>query len=208
MITTICSENKGIPKFSRDANDIEILRSMEPQKRRDCLITNNMRLAISVAQKFSYEEDYESVAMIGLIKAVDTFNINKEIQFATYASMVIRNEILMYIRKMKKHSSNISFETIINCDSDGITLSIADVLEYEDESFDNLEQVEQKEKLYDVICSLPDRECKIICLLYGIDEEVHTQKQVAERLGISQSYISRLEKSILKKMKSKLKNYR
>lgn len=207
MIITICSE-KSIPIFNKDQNDIEMLRSMEPQDRRECLIKNNIRLAISVAQRFSYEEDYESVAMIGLIKAVDTFNLDKEIQFATYASMVIRNEVLMYIRKMKKHSSNISFETIINCDSDGITLSISDVLEYEDESFDNVEQVEQREKLYDVIYSLPDRECKIICLLYGLGEKVHTQKQVAERLGISQSYISRLEKNILKKMKSMLKNYR
>lgn len=78
MITTICSENKSIPKFNKDANDIEMLRPMNSQDRRECLITNNIRLAISVAQKFGHEEDYESVAMIGLIRAADTFELDKE----------------------------------------------------------------------------------------------------------------------------------
>ncbi len=98
----IWSENNYIPKFSKNENEIEMLRSMEPSKRRESLITNNIRLAISLAQKFSYEEDYESVAMIGLIKAADTFDFEKGIRFATYAARVIHNDILMYIRKNKR----------------------------------------------------------------------------------------------------------
>ncbi len=208
MITTICSENKSIPNFNKDANDIEILRSMEPQDRRECLITNNIRLAISVAQKFSYEEDYESVAMIGLIKAADTFDIEKGNRFATYAARVIQNDILMYIRKNKRYLPIISFETIIP-GTDENPLTIEDTLSYEDEQLMNLEQAEQTLELHNIIHSLPDRECKIICLLYGIGESrSYRQNEVAKRLGLSQSYISRLEKNILKKMKIKLKNYR
>lgn len=179
---------------------------MEPQKRRESLITNNMRLAISVAQKFGYEEDYESLAMLGLIRAADTFDMDKGACFSTYAARVIQNQILMYLRKCKRQIQAISYETVVAGTEE--TLAVKDTLSYEDEQLMRLEQSEQIAELYNVVHSLPDRECKIICLLYGIGEKVHTQKQVAERLGISQSYISRLEKSILKKMKSKLKNYR
>lgn len=208
MITTICSDNKSIPNFDRNDNDIEILRSMNPYERRECLITNNIRLAISVAQKFSYEEDYESVAMIGLVKAADTFDLGKEIKFATYATRVISNEILMYIRKSKKHLYTISFETIIP-GTDENPLTIGDTLSYEDEVIGKFEKAEGIMELHKAIHSLPDRECKIICLLYGIGESrSYRQNEVAERFGLSQSYISRLEKNILKKMKIKLKNYR
>lgn len=208
MITTICSENKSIPKFNKDVNHIEILRSMEPQDRRESLITNNIRLAISVAQKFSYEEDYESVAMIGLIKAADTFDLEKGIQFATYATRVIHNDILMYIRKNKRYPQIISFETVIQ-GTDESPLTIGDTLSYEDEEIDKFVKAEGIKELHEAIHSLPDRECKIICLLYGIGEKrSYKQNEVAERFGLSQSYISRLEKSILKKMKLKLKNYR
>ena len=194
--------------FNRNDNDIEILRSMEPQDRRECLITNNIRLAISVAQKFSYEEDYESVAMIGLIKAADTFSLDKGICFGTYAARVISNEILMYIRKSKKNLYTMSFETIIPGTEES-PLTIGDTLSYEDKQLMNLEQEEQTLELHRTIHSLTDRECKIICLLYGIGvNRSYKQNEVAERLGLSQSYISRIEKSILKKMKIKLKNYR
>lgn len=204
----IWSENNYIPKFSKNENEIEKLRSMEPSARRESLITNNIRLAISLAQKFSYEEDYESVAMIGLIKAADTFNFEKGIRFATYAARVIHNDILMYIRKNKRYTKIISFETIIP-GTDENPLTIKDTLSYEDKRLKNLEQVEQNLELHRIIHSLPDRECKIICLLYGIDEKrPYNQREVAERFGLSQSYISRLEKIILKKMKPMLKNYR
>lgn len=182
---------------------------MSPVERREKLITNNIRLAISVAQKFSFEEDYESIAMIGLIKAADNFDIEKGINFATYATRVIHNDILMYIRKIKRYSSNISLETIVHCDQEGNQLTIEDLLEYEDDSFNNVEKEEQVIKLYKTLDSLPDRECKIICLLYGIGEvRRYKQHEVAERFGISQSYVSRVEKRILKKMKIMLKNYR
>ncbi len=204
----IWSENNYIPKFSKNENEIEKLLSMEPSARRESLITNNIRLAISLAQKFSYEEDYESVAMIGLIKAADTFNFEKGIRFATYAARVIHNDILMYIRKNKRYTKIISFETIIP-GTDENPLTIKDTLSYEDKRLKNLEQVEQNLELHRIIHSLPDRECKIICLLYGIDEKrPYNQREVAERFGLSQSYISRLEKIILKKMKPMLKNYR
>lgn len=204
----IWSENNYIPKFSKDENEIEMLRSMNPNERRESLITNNIRLAISVAQKFSYEEDFESVAMIGLIKAADTFDIEKGIRFATYAARVIQNDILMYIRKNKKYMKIISFETVIP-GTDESPLTIGDTLSYEDKEIDKFEKAEGVKELHEAIHSLPDRECKIICLLYGIGESrSYRQKEVAERFGLSQSYISRLEKNILKKMKIKLKNYR
>lgn len=204
----IWSENNYIPKFSKDENEIEMLRSMNPNERRESLITNNIRLAISVAQKFSYEEDFESVAMIGLIKAADTFDIEKGIRFATYAARVIQNDILMYIRKNKKYLKIISFETVIP-GTDESPLTIGDTLSYEDKELDKFEKAEGVKELHEAIHSLPDRECKIICLLYGIGESrSYRQKEVAERFGLSQSYISRLEKNILKKMKIKLKNYR
>lgn len=204
----IWSENNYIPKFSKDENEIEMLRSMNPNERRESLITNNIRLAISVAQKFSYEEDFESVAMIGLIKAADTFDIEKGIRFATYAARVIQNDILMYIRKNKKYLKIISFETVIP-GTDESPLTIGDTLSYKDKEIDKFEKAEGVKELHEAIHSLPDRECKIICLLYGIGESrSYRQKEVAERFGLSQSYISRLEKNILKKMKIKLKNYR
>lgn len=204
---TIWKENKTIPKFSKAENSIEILRSMSPVERREKLITNNIRLAISVAQKFSFEEDYESVAMIGLIKAADTFDIEKGINFATYATRVIHNDILMYIRKIKKYSHTVSFETVIP-GTDETPLTIGDTLSYDDEDMDKLEKAERIKALIDAIHSLPDRECKIICLLYGIGEtRRYKQHEVAERFGISQSYVSRVEKRILKKMKTMLKNY-
>jgi RNA polymerase sporulation-specific sigma factor len=204
----IWSENNYIPKFSKDENEIEMLRSMNPNERRESLITNNIRLAISVAQKFSYEEDFESAAMIGLIKAADTFDIEKGIRFATYAARVIQNDILMYIRKNKKYLKIISFETVIP-GTDESPLTIGDTLSYEDKELDKFEKAEGVKELHEAIHSLPDRECKIICLLYGIGESrSYRQKEVAERFGLSQSYISRLEKNILKKMKIKLKNYR
>lgn len=204
---TIWKENKTIPKFSKAENSIETLRSMSPVERREKLITNNIRLAISVAQKFSFEEDYESVAMIGLIKAADTFDIEKGINFATYATRVIHNDILMHIRKIKKYSHTVSFETVIP-GTDEAPLTIGDTLSYEDEDMDKLEKAEGIKALIDAIHSLPDRECKIICLLYGIGEtRRYKQHEVAERFGISQSYVSRVEKRILKKMKTMLKNY-
>lgn len=179
---------------------------MNWQKRRESLINNNIRLAISIAQKFRFEEDYESVAMIGLVKAANTFDMSKDIRFATYATRVITNEILMYIRKEKRSPKAMSFETVIMGTDE--TLTIEDMLSYVDKEMFRLEQAEQISELHGLIHSLPDRECKIICQLYGIGERSRTQKEVAERLGISQSYVSRLEKSILKKMKIKLKNYR
>ncbi len=204
----IWSENYYIPKFSKDENEIEMLRSMNPNERRESLITNNIRLAISVAQKFNYEEDFESVAMIGLIKAADTFDFEKGIRFATYAARVIQNDILMYIRKNKKYLKIISFETVIPGTEES-PLTIGDTLSYEDKEIDKFEKAEGVKELHEAIHSLPDRECKIICLLYGIGESrSYRQKEVAERFGLSQSYISRLEKNILKKMKIKLKNYR
>lgn len=180
---------------------------MDPLKRRECLITNNIRLAISVAKKFSHEDDYESEAMIGLIRAADTFDLDKGACFSTYAARVIQNQILMYLRKGKRQTQAISFETVVAGTEE--TLTVKDMLSYEDEQLMRLEQAEQITELYGIIHSLPDRECEIICLLYGIGQgRCYRQKEVAERLGISQSYVSRLEKNILKKMKSKMKNYR
>lgn len=181
---------------------------MNDSDRREYLILHNVRLAIYIAQKYSFEEDYESVALIGLVKAVNAFDLDKGIQFSTYAARVIHNEILMYIRKIKRCPQTISFETVIP-GTDEKPLTVKETLSYEDNELMGLEQAELKFEIRKAIHSLPDRECKIICLLYGINEDrCYKQKEVADRFGLSQSYVSRLEKNILKKMKSKLKNYR
>jgi len=171
------------------------------------LIEHNLRLVVFLAKKYEntgYDvEDLVSIGSIGLIKGINTYKLDKNIKLATYASRCISNEILMFLRKNKKRRGEISFEDALNYDSDGNELHLEDILGTEIDFVPNeYEQILNKEVLEKEINSLDPREQEIITLRYGLNNtEEFTQKEVAEKLGISQSYISRIEKKVIKKLK-------
>ncbi|MBR5320539.1 MAG: RNA polymerase sporulation sigma factor SigE [Clostridia bacterium] len=181
------------------------------EKAREKLITHNLRLVVYIAKKFENSgvniEDLISIGTIGLIKAVNTFSPEKNIKLATYASRCIENEILMYLRKIASQKVEISLDEPLNTDWDGNELMLADVLGSDgDEINREMEEEDEKRILLQVIDTLPEREKEIIDMRFGLGEkEELTQKQVADKLGISQSYISRLEKRIIKKIGNKIK---
>lgn len=168
-----------------------------------------MRLVIYVAKKYETEyatlEDLVSIGLLGLFKAIKTFRYDKNIKLATYASRCIDNEILMFLRKNQKRKNEISFDVPLNSDSEGNELLLEDVIASNEDSItDKIEKDYEKEILYEAIEDLNDREKTIIYMRYGLNGyEEQTQKETTEILGISQSYISRLEKRILKKMRLK-----
>ena len=174
---------------------------------RAVLIERNLRLVVYIARKFENTginiEDLISIGTIGLIKAVNTFNPEKKIKLATYASRCIENEILMYLRRNNKLKTEISFDEPLNIDWDGNELLLSDVLGTEvDIITKNLDKKVDKGLLKNALSQLNDREKQIMELRFGlIGEEAKTQKDVADMLGISQSYISRLEKKIIRRLK-------
>lgn len=176
------------------------------------LIEHNLRLVVYVAKKYdvnsSYLEDLVSIGCLGLIKAISTFDIDKNFKLATYASRCIENEILMHLRKTSKQRQEVSIDEPLNVDYDGNELLLADILSIQEESvIDDLCDDEQRKIMYQAIEQLKPREKEIIKLRYGLDNgEEMTQKDVADKLNISQSYISRLEKKIIKKLQTKLNN--
>ncbi|MGN8645096.1 RNA polymerase sporulation sigma factor SigE [Gracilibacillus sp. HCP3S3_G5_1] len=173
---------------------------------RAVLIERNLRLVVYIARKFENTginiEDLISIGTIGLIKAINTFNPEKKIKLATYASRCIENEILMYLRKNNKIKTEVSFDEPLNVDWDGNELLLSDVLGTdEDVTFKDLEQSIDKTLLRKALDQLNGRERQIMELRFGlVDKEEMTQKDVADLLGISQSYISRLEKKIIKRL--------
>jgi len=174
------------------------------------LIERNLRLVVYIARKFENTgiglEDLASIGTIGLIKAVNTFDPSKKIKLATYASKCIENEILMYLRRNNKLRSEVSFDEPLNVDWDGNELLLSDVLGTEpDIVYRNLEHQVNKKLLMGALDKLSTREKKIMELRFGLaDGKERTQKQVAEHLGISQSYISRLEKKIIARLKKEM----
>ncbi len=182
------------------------------EKAKDKLIEHNLRLVVYVAKKYevnsSYLEDLVSIGCLGLIKAITTFDIEKNFKLATYASRCIENEILMHLRKTSKQKLEVSIDEPLNVDYDGNELLLADILSVPDEDVvEDLCEDEQRKVMYQAISELKPREREIIKLRYGLDTgEEMTQKDVADKLNISQSYISRLEKKIIKKLKNKLNN--
>lgn len=180
-------------------------------KAREQLITHNLRLVVYIAKKFESSgvniEDLISIGTIGLIKAVNTFSPEKNIKLATYASRCIENEILMHLRKIASQKMEVSLDEPLNTDWDGNELMLADVLGSDsDEINREIEEEDEKRILLKVIDTLPQREREIIDMRFGLGEkEEMTQKEVADKLGISQSYISRLEKRIIKRIGDKLK---
>lgn len=182
--------------------------SPDSQYARTRLIEHNLRLVVYIAKKFENTgvgvEDLISIGTIGLIKAINTFKPDKNIKLATYASRCIENEILMYLRKNSSGKGNISIDEPLNVDWDGNELLLSDILGTDsDITQRRLEDDVDKELLRIALTKLSDREQRIMNLRFGIDNngEEKTQKQVADMLGISQSYISRLEKKIMSRLK-------
>jgi len=180
-------------------------------KARDLLIEHNLRLVVYVAKKYDSLpngniEDLISIGTIGLVKAVNTFKIDKNIKLATYASRCIENEILMFLRKNNKLRQEISLDEPLNVDYDGNELLLSDIVGTDSDIVqDEMTHNDQKEKFYEALNYLNPREKEILMMRYGlIGHDELTQKDVAEVLGISQSYISRLEKKIIKKLRNKL----
>ena len=174
------------------------------------LIERNLRLVVYIAKRFENTgtgiEDLISIGTIGLVKAINTFKSDKNIKLATYASRCIENEILMYIRKHSGARCEVSIDEPLNTDWDGNELLLSDVLgSDEDNVLFELEQIEERRMIRRAVASLDEREREIIELRYGMrGEEELTQKEVADRLGISQSYISRLEKKIISHLKEEI----
>ena len=179
---------------------------------REKLIVHNLRLVVYIAKKFENSgvsiDDLISIGTIGLIKAVNTFSPEKNIKLATYASRCIENEILMYLRKIASQKMVVSLDEPLNTDWDGNELMLADVLGSDgDEISREIEESDEKRILLQIIDGLPLREKEIIEMRFGLGEkEELTQKEVADIMGISQSYISRLEKRIIKKIGNRLKS--
>ena len=175
---------------------------------RNKLIEHNLRLVVFLAKKYEstgYDlEDLVSIGSIGLIKGIETYKPDKNIKLATYSSRCIANEILMYIRKNKKRKTEVSLEDALNYDAEGNELHLEDILGTDDNIiFDEFSFKLDKELLKQELKNLNGREKQIMTLRYGLNEtEEYTQKEVAKMLGISQSYISRIEKKIIKKLKT------
>lgn len=177
---------------------------------RNILIEHNLRLVVYVAKRFETNsfnlEDLISIGTMGLIKAISTFKFDKNIKLATYASRCIENEILMFLRKKSRMRIEVSLDEPLSMDDEGNELLLSDVLSNDTyEVNDNLIEKEKQDKLQVALISLKPREREILEMRFGLNgKEELTQKEVAELLGISQSYISRLEKKILKKLKNKM----
>lgn len=176
---------------------------------RNTLIEHNLRLVVYIAKRYEtnpiFMEDLISIGAIGLIKAVNTFKRDKNIKLVTYASRCIENEILMFLRKKSRRRSEISFDEPLNVDYDGNELLLSDILGTEgDIVADSFYANEDKRQLMKAMEKLKDNERMILEMRYGINHEELTQKDIADQLGISQSYISRLEKRIIQKLRNQL----
>ena len=201
------SEALPPPLSKQEEQELLLLLPKGDKMARSVLIERTLRLVVYIARKFENTginiEDLISIGTIGLIKAVNTFNPEKKIKLATYASRCIENEILMYLRRNNKLKSEVSFDEPLNIDWDGNELLLSDVLGTDDDIITkNIESDVDKSLLKMALSKLNDREKQIMELRFGlVGEEEKTQKDVADMLGISQSYISRLEKKIIRRLK-------
>ena len=200
-----------MPLCKEDEYHLLVAMMNGDQKAKDVLIEHNLRLVIYVAKKYEGTtygtlEDLISIGTIGLVKAIQTFNIEKNIKLATYASRCIENEILMNLRKTNKLKAEISLDEPLNTDGEGNELLLCDIIGTdEDIVMKEIEHNEQRKAMYIALSHLSKREKLIMNMRYGLDgQDEKTQKDVAEILGISQSYISRLEKKIIKKLRFQL----
>ena len=198
-----------------EAKIIAWLGSQRDQEAKKVLIEHNLRLVVYIAKKFDNTgvgvEDLISIGTIGLIKAINTFNPMKNIKLATYASRCIENEILMYLRRNNKTRLEVSIDEPLNVDWDGNELLLSDILGTEEDTiYKDLEVEAERKLLIKAVNKLSAREKMIVKMRFGLDNpdgEEKTQKEVADVLGISQSYISRLEKKIMQRLKRELVRY-
>ena len=200
-----------LPPLEKEEEALLLEKSIEGDlQARNKLIEHNLRLVVYVAKRFETNsfnlEDLISIGTLGLIKAISTFKSDKNIKLATYASRCIENEILMFMRKKSRMKIEVSLDEPLNIDYDGNELLLQDILTTnENEVQENLDYNEKKRLMYEAIVELKPKEKEIIILRYGLNNGVEmTQKEVADYLGISQSYISRLEKKIIKKLRMQL----
>ena len=202
------------PPLSRE-EEAEILARLPEESARQTLIERNLRLVVYIAKRFDNTginiEDLISIGTIGLIKAVNTFRTDKNIKLATYASRCIENEILMYLRRNSKTRMEVSIDEPLNVDWDGNELLLSDILGTEEDTiYRDLESEAERKLLVRAIQRLGRRERAIIKMRFGLgtpDGEEKTQKEVADMLGISQSYISRLEKKIMQRLRREMVKY-
>ena len=196
------------PPLNREEELALLIRSKEGDiKARNKLIEHNLRLVVFLAKKYentTYDiEDLVSIGSIGLIKGINTYKIDKNIKLATYASRCISNEILMFLRKNKRKKTEISLEEALNYDNEGNELHLEDILGTDAELVPKEYELKvDKELLSKEIATLSPRDKEIMTLRYGLNNTIeYTQKEVADMLGISQSYISRIEKKVIRKLK-------
>ena len=198
-----------------EAEAISDLGSKDNEQAKKVLIEHNLRLVVYIAKKFDNTgvgvEDLISIGTIGLIKAINTFNPTKNIKLATYASRCIENEILMYLRRNNKTKLEVSIDEPLNVDWDGNEILLSDILGTEEDTiYRDLENEAERKLLVKAIGRLSNRERMIVRMRFGLgtlDGEEKTQKEVADLLGISQSYISRLEKKIMQRLKREMVRY-
>lgn len=200
-------ENLPAPLTKEKENEIFLELENGIETNRELLVIHNLRLVVYIARKFENTgvgiEDLVSIGTIGLIKAVNTFCPGKKIKLATYASRCIENEILMYLRKTASRKNELSIDEPLNVDWDGNELLLSDILGSDNDIVNrNLEMKDEKNQLLRLVGDLEEREKQIMTMRFGLfGSKEYTQKQVADMLGISQSYISRLEKRIIEKLK-------
>lgn len=205
--------NDVLPQPLNKEEELAALIALEngDEEARNTLIEHNLRLVVYIAKRYEtnpiFMEDLISIGSIGLIKAVNTFKRDKNIKLVTYASRCIENEILMFLRKKSRRKVEVSFDEPLNVDYDGNELLLSDILGTEDDLVTKeFEKKENKRELLEAMKCLKTRERQILQMRYGIEHEELTQKDIAKRLGISQSYISRLEKRILHKLQVHMKH--
>ena len=212
----VCGNGEALPlplSPEKESETLRILTERDGQERDEAksqLIQHNLRLVVYIAKKFDNtgveNDDLISIGTIGLIKAINSFKPDKNIKLATYASRCIENEILMYLRRTARLKSEISFDEPLNTDFEGNELLLSDVLGTSaDTVYGDIESNAEKEQLKEALKKLSQREQKIMFLRFGLGGgEEMTQKDVADLLGISQSYISRLEKKIILRLKKEI----
>lgn len=206
--------SEALPLPLSAEEEAELLQKLEENKEAETvkakLIEHNLRLVVYISRKFENTgvdaDDLISIGTIGLIKAINSFRTDKNIKLATYASRCIENEILMYLRRTVKLKSEVSFDEPLNTDFEGNELVLSDILGTDSETvYGGVEANVEKELLKEALKRLPERERRIMYMRFGLGgKQEMTQKDVADELGISQSYISRLEKKIIERLKKEI----
>ncbi len=205
-------ENLPPPLSVEEENNVFELMRVNEERAREMLIVHNLRLVVYIARKFESTgvgvEDLVSIGTIGLIKAVNTFKVDKNIKLATYASRCIENEILMYLRKNNSQKIEVSIDEPLNIDWDGNELLLSDVLGTDPDTINShIEQEVERNVILNAVSKLSNREKTIMQMRFGLGGyKEHTQKEVALIIGISQSYISRLEKKIISRLKKDIEH--